>query len=978
MDESFSRRVELLQAALDMVPAERDGFLQRECAEDTELLAAVRALLAIDDREWDLLDRPVDAIAASVFKQGEDEGDHDDYSHHGGECIGAWRLIRELGRGGMGSVWLAERADGQFEQHVALKLIKPGMDSAYVQAQFRRERDVLARLQHPNIAQLIDGGADDQGRLWFAMELIEGVGLRRWIDSAPSLHTRLALFVKLCGAIAHAHQQLVVHRDLKPSNVMVQADNEPRLLDFGIAKLLEEGSDATQTVQRFATRAYAAPEQVRGEAVSTVTDVYALGIVLFELLTGAHFSELRAEKAPITRPSHVVRRSTSPLNAIPSGLLRGDLDAITMRALAEEPGRRYPGADALADDVRRFLRGQPVTARPDSVRYRTLKFLRRHAAVSVAAAAAVLALLVGLGVSLHQTQRAREAQQQAELQTRRMLATQQALQQVFEAADPRNNNGQPLSAHGLLEIGSSGIIDSLQDVPELQVDLSGLLGRLYFAIGDLESAERHFLFALEWTLTHPDQRVMRIIALRDAAGLRHVRGDPREGLAWIEQALELDGDARNSHEFHDELLQTKVNLLRQLGDYAKALPIQRDLLERAEQRHGSDDPAVADAATALAMLYEHMGEVAAAEKLLRRVLAIRIATLGPDHLDTAIARSTLAEWLQQNGDLRECESLQRESLAVFRKVLPAQHALTAQALNSLGLILTREGRYESAEPYLREAVTMSATPGVAGIGLRASALNNLALNQYYRNDLANATLHFRKAHQLLVEMYGPDNAETLRAQAALGAAFLAQGHFEDAERELRDSLQRRAAHYGTSDAVYLNTLNLLGRTLLESGRANEAVATLEDAHAIEARTSGGGMSDLQALTELFLAQALLGNGEIEASERFAKRALKAFQELYPDGHPNVARAQVALADTQLALGAIAEARELAAAAVEMRTSAFGDEDWRSAEAQVLLHISECRLQPDPERRRAAQAAIENLAALQAWHPRLAAWRADSC
>lgn len=285
--------IALLREALDLPEPQRADFIEARCAGDPAQARRLRNLLAMDEEPDALLDGGVDGllIDALIEPGGEAEFSSAPLADRSGEEIGPWRILRHLAEGGMGSVWLAERADGAFAQTVALKTVKPGMDSAAVLRAFQREREVLARLQHPQIAHLIDGGVDASVRPWFAMRHVEGEPLDRWLQRAPPLRQRLTLFASLCRVVAHAHRQLVVHQDIKPGNILVQAEGTPCLLDFGIGRILHgEAADATQTVQRFASPAYAAPEQIAGGAISTATDVYALGAILFELLTGQRYS----------------------------------------------------------------------------------------------------------------------------------------------------------------------------------------------------------------------------------------------------------------------------------------------------------------------------------------------------------------------------------------------------------------------------------------------------------------------------------------------------------------------------------------------------------------------------------------------------------------------------------------------------------------------------------------------------------------
>lgn len=463
----------LLREALDLPRAQRLAFLQRASAGDADLLASLVRLMELDADADPFFDAPLDAAVVGLLSDPDNvDAELDDIAP--GDRIGPWRVERKLGSGGMGSVWLAERADGEYEQQVALKTIKLGMDSAHVLAQFRRERNALARLQHANIASLVDGGVDDRGRPWFAMDYVRGVSLREWLATRPSLTRRLRLFEKLCRAVAYAHQRLVVHRDIKPGNVMVQADGEPRLLDFGIAKLMADDEDEqTMTLHRFASRSYAAPEQLRGEPVTTATDVYALGALLFELLTGTRYASVRAIDTVPQRPSQT-RPAAGNRDALPAPSLRGDLDAIVVRAVAEEPARRYVSVQALADDIDNHLCERPVNARPDSGWYRLRRLVQRNRVASAALMVAFLALAVGLAVSLRQTMR-------ADHQARRAEAVTLYLTGLFDAG--RSNSAgtavRERSVGDLLEDSASHLRGKLAKQPDVRDELYRILIEIF-------------------------------------------------------------------------------------------------------------------------------------------------------------------------------------------------------------------------------------------------------------------------------------------------------------------------------------------------------------------------------------------------------------------------------------------------------------------------------------------------------------------
>jgi eukaryotic-like serine/threonine-protein kinase len=385
---------DLFHAALDRSASERDRFLAEACADDQELRAEVERLLKADEQASAFIDNAassVERVAASVLPNGRQ--------------VGAYRVVRELGRGGMGAVYLGERADAQFDMRVAIKLIKRGMDTDSVLHRFRHERQILAALEHPNIARLLDGGTTDEGLPYFVMEYVDGQPIDEYCRAHRlSLEQRLDLFRHVCGAVSYAHQHLVVHRDIKPSNILVTADGIPKLLDFGIAKLLESGDEAltlaTDAGGQVMTPQYASPEQLRGERVTTVSDVYGLGVLLYELLAGARPYDVIGKSteeirqivtSDVLRPSAMAARGSDDVLA---RRLRGDLDTIVLTAMRTDPAERYGSVALLADDVRRYVEGLPVVARGDSWTYRTARFIRRRK-LGVAAAAAIVISLIG-------------------------------------------------------------------------------------------------------------------------------------------------------------------------------------------------------------------------------------------------------------------------------------------------------------------------------------------------------------------------------------------------------------------------------------------------------------------------------------------------------------------------------------------------------------------------------------------------------
>ena len=401
--ERWARVKELFEAAVDLDPNQRAAFLEKECGGDEALRSEIESLLKSDEQTGGFIEQPAFAIPRDLFPDNVEEP-------FVGRQFGAYQVIREIGRGGLGAVYLAARADDEYRKQVAIKVIRRGLDTDDIIRRFRNERQILAQLDHPNIARLIDGGTTDDGLPYFVMEYVNGEPINAYCD-ANALPTteRLTLFRKVCAAVTYAHQNLVIHRDLKPSNILVTQEGEPKLLDFGIAKLLGTGDELfTQTIPalRVMTPEYASPEQVKGEKITTTSDVYSLGVLLYELLTGQRPYRLKTrtpeEIARAITEQEPERPSTAVTRADPGSLqspirnsksLRGDLDNIVLMAMRKEPARRYSSVGQFSEDIRRHLEGLPVVARKDTVRYRSEKFVKRHK-VGVAAAA-----LIGLSAS---------------------------------------------------------------------------------------------------------------------------------------------------------------------------------------------------------------------------------------------------------------------------------------------------------------------------------------------------------------------------------------------------------------------------------------------------------------------------------------------------------------------------------------------------------------------------------------------------
>ncbi len=489
-DDRTRRALSLFDELVDLDEAARAPILSGLLTEDSALHAEVNALLAADARDG-VLERTVLSLLPAT--------EQDDLPAR----IGPWRITGVAGRGGMGAVYLGERDDGQFEQRAAIKLIRLGMDTPQLRARFLRERQILAALVHPNIATLLDGGVTDTGAPYFGMERVTGAPLDVWCDGRKAtLRERVTSFLQVCAAVQHAHQNLIVHRDLKPANILVGDDGRVKLLDFGIAKLVggDEEEPERRTSTRVLTPAWASPEQILGRPITTATDVHALGLLLFRLLTGAHPFDRGEGNAIATARAICELEPVKPsLAAVDPALgrhLAGDLDTIVLRALAKEPQRRYPSVTALVEDLRRYRAGLPVLAHPDSPGYRARKFVARHRLVVAASAAVVLALVGGAAVAVVQAAEARRERDRARIEEERAERMNAFLRSVLAAPDPVRGGARDLRVADLLAGASRRLESELGGQPAIEGDLRATLGETYYNLGRLEEAESELNRAL--------------------------------------------------------------------------------------------------------------------------------------------------------------------------------------------------------------------------------------------------------------------------------------------------------------------------------------------------------------------------------------------------------------------------------------------------------------------------------------------------
>jgi eukaryotic-like serine/threonine-protein kinase len=838
---------DLFEAVLELGAAEREAQLEQACAGDAELLAEVEAMLAAN------------ALAEELFDNAR--------GRTGETAIGPYRVLRELGRGGMGVVYLAERADGQYRRRVAIKVIPTARADDPLHQRFVAERQILAGLDHPHIARLLDGGVTEDGRPYLVLEYIDGIPIAEHCDRHRlNIEQRLRLFLDVCAAVHHAHQNLVIHRDLKPGNILVTPTGQVRLLDFGIAKLVNPAfgpanAPVTRTEFRLMTPEYASPEQVRGDSLTTASDIYSLGVLLYELLTGSPPHRLKdgspvailqaiCERDPERPSTRVTRAETRPLDEPGQELtpelrgsrratsaeqlrrqLSGDLDSIVLMALRKEPARRYTSADVLSQDICRFLEGRPVLAHQGSRRYRLGKLVRRHRGSATAVITATASMVIGLGAALWQAQHARLERDRTQVALAESREVADFLMGMFEAGDPTRAPGVEVTARELLERGMARA-GTLSEQPLVQARMFAVMGRVYRSLGQYERA---------------DSLLARALAIH-RAHLGPASGETAEDLAELADVRFLQGDYASADSLHRGALALLARapepdpavLARSLSGLAstrlaldapdEADSLFRRALDLQRASLGDDHAEVLATNRRLAQVMFFRGDYAAAEEILLRTLARRERLHGEAHPDVAedfIQLSNIAA--TRDNDQARAEALRRRALAVRRQVYGPEHPEVAWSMLQVASALQMQNKDAEAQELIREALEMQRRLlGPAHPEVAASA-NALGLHLHWLGRHAEAEGTLREALAIYRAAYGPENARVALVLGNLGRVARARGRLAEAERLFREQLEIRRRALGNEHPYVSATLLNLAGVQRERGELADAERLLLEA-----------------------------------------------------------------------------------------------------------------------------------------------------
>ena len=840
--ERWQKLHQLFTAAVAVEGEERERLLQEQARVDAELVAHARALLDADAHPG-----VMDAVApqvASVARMLTDSTP---------SRIGAYRVVGELGRGGMGVVYLGERADGEFQHQVAIKLIDTSDADDPRHQRFRTERQILAGLIHPSIARLLDGGVTEDGRPYLVMECVDGVPITKYCDDQRlDVRARLQLFADVCEAVQHAHQNLVIHRDLKPSNILVSTDGRVHLLDFGIAKLINPALSAAPSPQtrfesRMMTPEYASPEQVRAESLTTASDIYSLGVLLYELLTGyrpyrlttgspvqvaAAVCEQDPERPSVratltprgdgepTPETAAQRRGTSPDRL--AHLLAADLDGIVLMAMRKEPGRRYASADMLRQDVHRFLAGLPVLAHRGSRRYRAQKFLRRHRVEAAAAAIVVAALLTGLSAAITQGRRATRERDRAAQALAESDGVTNFLLELFRSGSPGEAPPAHLSALDLLQRGAARA-DELADQPVVYARLLDVVGQMSLHLGRLDEAQRRLeqavairraalgstsldlagsLIHLSWVHRtrneHPAARklVSEALDIRrrvlpanhpDVADALYESGWLSSGVEQerlYRQALAILTETDGNGERRITLFQALATNLRRQGRLADAVATGREALTVANSSFGAEHHL---SGAAMIHLADHVWDVeqnvVEAERLYRRGLELITRQFGDNSVRLIHGLNSLAELMGERGNT-EAEVLYRRALNISQSATGPEHPRVADQLQRLARELARQGRLAEAETLARQSLDLT----IRTVGPRHQAVSTVRLPVLA--SILDRQRRYDEADRIYASAFEQTPPGVLAGEMRrdYGLMLLRRGDYARAERQLLQSL----------------------------------------------------------------------------------------------------------------------------------------------------------------------------------------------
>ena len=782
---------ELYSELIDLAPEAQERALRERCGEDEALFDEVWSLLQAGQAASQFLDHSADQLFEQALEPGS--------------TIGPYRLIRPLGRGGSGTVYLAWQRSEAVERLVAIKVLRPGLDDEATRERFSLEQQVLADLQHPHIARLYDAGVTTGGRPYAVMEYVDGQPIDTFCEERDlSLRDRLSLFMEVCNAVQYAHSKLVLHRDLKPSNIFVTQEEgaSPRvhLLDFGLAKLLdpEHRADLTATQERALTPHYASPEQVRGAPVSTATDVYSLGVVLYELLTGTKpldlsdaspmaWERIIAEENP-TLPSTQVstQKGDGTLPHAPSAL-KGDLDNIVLKALRKEPARRYESVRALADDIERHLSGHPVEAREPTWRYRTSRFVKRHTTTVAVAAMALLFLIGGASAALWQAQVAAQERDRTAAEAEKSEQALAFVIDLFEASDPMQGGALDQPIGSVLEGSAEQLEQGFEQQPEMRAQLFTTLGTIYKNLSAFEEAKALLRQAVS---TYAQEGVHAPVdeaaALRELGDTYVGTGDYEQAETYLQQAMERLADAPTADRARAATLHNLGVHARETGAHAEAIARFEEALAIYRQEDGEASAVVAEVLNSLGVTYYYDGSYEKAEDTYLDALSIyeTIGTRPPTfdtHANLGILFYTLGRYDESIVHIQKVLDFNEATLNEKNLRYAQTRMIEGLVLRGLAAREEDDALFAEGEASILQSIEIMESLFEGDQANLGTAYEALGLLYTFWERHEEALEAYREAYRMKSAIFPDDNWQVIEARASLGHGYRRLGRFEEAE-----------------------------------------------------------------------------------------------------------------------------------------------------------------------------------------------------
>lgn len=924
--DKWEKIIDVFNSALEVETNERNEFVNQQFKDDPVSVNEVLELLNSHEEAEDFIEEPPVNLSSEALAKNNDS--------NLGKQIGAYKIEKQIGTGGMGTVFLASRADKQFEQKVAIKLLKRGMDTNQIIQRFKYERQILAELNHPYIAKLLDGGTTDDGLPYFVLEYIEGLPITEYCQTNKlNLLERLSLFRQVCDAISYAHQNLVVHRDIKPSNIIVTEEGTPKLLDFGIAKVLDtdiERTNLTVAGERLMTPKYASPEQVRGKQITTSSDVYSLGVLLFELLTGNlpyklesnsqnEIEKIICEQEP-SLPSSGFNNETletkenletvdSEFQKANSKLLKGDLDNITLMALEKQPNARYESVNEFSTDIKRYLKGLPVIARKHTYFYRVSKFVRRHS-IGVAVAGLFAVLLIGFAVNT-QIQANRIASERD-----RSEKALSFMRDIFKGSDPANTEGKEISARELLDTGVIKIENELNEQPDVQAELMDTVGQVYQSLGLYEKAESLFKKALEKRRDFFGNESFEVAqTLLHLGDVQRIKANFAEAEKNTQESLEIRRNlfGKNSDEYIDILgLLVQINFDKK--DLAKAEEFAVERISLSKNIHGNESKQTIAGLINLADVQMNRSETEKAEKSAREAVELSKKVFdkpSEEAFDSNIMLARLLffkkrEFVESKELLDEAEKIgeevygkihprivwiltnkafhnveqekYKEAINISNKILEIQrqlygdeHALIASILNEKGGYYFQAEEYENAENMWNQALKMRQKLLGAEHPRVTGILSNLALVKYEQGDYSASADAFRKSLAIQKKVMKETDPQIGFSLVGLGKSLVADGKAQQAESMIREGVGILEKSFFKNTWYFADAQNVLGVCLLAQNKHKEAEPLLTSSYEKIKEKHGENHKKTNQARE-YLAKLYKSLGQKDKAEKYAVKS----------------------------------------------------------------------------------------------------------